>query len=543
MAENRICADCQTPFPIFDEDQKFYELFDVPVPKQCPQCRLVRRLMERNVKYLYYRTCDLTKKNTLSQYHKNQPFPVYSPEGWWSDNWDGCDYGRVFDFNRPFFEQFAELKRTVPHLALFNTEGTMQNSEYNNCTAYMKNCYLVGESDYCEECYYSNLLKQCVSVVDCSVCYECELCYECVDCLKCYALRYSQDCQNCRDSFFLENCVSCQNCIGCINQRNKQFMIFNAQYSKEEFEYHKKNFRLDTTDGVEKLRLQCLEFFKTQPRKNLMAEQNQNGFGNHLFNSKNAFHCFDSVDLEDCRYCARLSLGVKTSMDYNSWGNKAELIYFSSGCGDNIYNLKFCVNCQTNVRDSEYCYELFSSSHCFGCIGLKKKQFCILNKQYSKEEFEETRKRVIEHMKKTGELGEFFPKSFCAHAYNEALAMDVFSLIKEEAITKGYRWLDENPSDQQSARTTAPVPGASACSECGKNFKIIPQELQFYNFLKIPSPSRCQLCRHKTRISKRLPPQLWPKPCAKCGNETLTSYAPDRPEIVYCEKCYLESTY
>lgn len=126
-----VCTNCQTKFEITEADEIFYKKFEVPPPMQCPQCRLVRRLMERNVKYLYYRTCDLTKKNTLSQYHKNQPFPVYSPEAWWSDDWDATDFGQPFDFHRGFFEQFAELKATVPHLALFNTEGTMQNSDYS----------------------------------------------------------------------------------------------------------------------------------------------------------------------------------------------------------------------------------------------------------------------------------------------------------------------------------------------------------------------------------------------------------------------------
>ena len=26
--------------------------------------------------------------------------------------------------------------------------------------------------------------------------------------------------------------------------------------------------------------------------------------------------------------------------------------------------------------------------------------------------------------------------------------------------------------------------------------------------------------------------------CAKCGKEIKTSYAPDRPETVYCKQCY-----
>ncbi|KKU78618.1 MAG: hypothetical protein UY05_C0053G0003 [Candidatus Peregrinibacteria bacterium GW2011_GWA2_47_7] len=573
------CTHCKKDFQITEDDISFYTLFDVPEPRQCPQCRLVRRLLERNAKSLCYRTCDLTKEKTLSQYHQDQPFPVYKPSAWWSDEWDGRTYGRDFDFNRPFFEQFLELKKKVPHCALFNTEGTMQNSDFNNCTAYIKNCYLIAESDYCEDCYYSNLLKKCTNIVDCSVTYDSELCYECVNCTNCYALRYSKDCQQCKDSFFLENCASCSNCIGCINQRHKGYMIFNVQYSTEEYKEKLKEFHLDTQEGIEALRQKCQEFFLTQPHKAILAEQNENCVGDQLFNSKNAYYCFDSRDLEDCRYCAKLTLRVKSSMDYTSWGNQSELMYQCMGCGDQNYNLKFCVMCQKDMRNCEYCYECFSCADCFGCVGLKSKKYCILNKQYTKEEYEKLRARVIEHMKKgrvhstsaqasevgsrgsqlseaeltNQEYGEFFPVGVGAFAYNESIAMDVYPLTKEETLAQGYPWRDEKTKSPRPQTYEVPklikdvkddiTNEVLACENCSKNYKIIPQELKFYIQIGIPIPLKCSSCRHRSRMLRRNPPQLWPRTCAHCGTETLTSYAPDRPEIVYCEKCYLEAVY
>lgn len=548
----KTCQQCQQGFEITEWDKAFYEKIMVPFPKNCPDCRLIRRFMERNPKILYYRKCDLTGEQTLSQYHKNQPFPVYSPEAWWGDGWDALKYGQDFDFNRSFFEQYLELKNKTPHLALFNTVGTIQNSDYNNCTAYLKNCYLLAESDYCEECYYSNLLKKSNFVVDCSVCYEDELCYECVDCTKCYNLLHSQDCQNCRDSYFLKNCMSCTDCIGCINQRQKQYVIFDKQYSKEEYERLKAQFRLYTVTGIEKLKDQCLKFFQTQPNKYVIAEQNENSNGDHLFNSKNAYHCFDSTDLEDCAFCAKLSLGVKTSMDYNSWGNNAELLYQCSSCGDNCYNLKFCVNCQTNMSNCEYCAECFSSSDCFGCVGLKKERFCILNKKYSEDEYYELKGKIIEYMKKIGEYGEFFSVAVCPFGYDETMAMDAFPMSKEIALSKGLKWYEENHGETK--RQTYEVPDSIfdvadtltsvllSC-DCGKNYKIIPQELAFYKKLQIPIPKKCSLCRHKARMKKRNPLKLWQRNCMKCNASIQTNYAPEKPEIIYCEKCYFSVVY
>ena len=155
----KSCRQCSVSFEIMKEDQRFLDLFAVPAPTMCPDCRLQRRLCERNTRSLYYRKCDLTGQQIISQYNTDLPFPVYGVDAWAGDQWDGLTYGRDIDWNRPFFEQFQELLNATPHLALFNTPGTMENSDYNNATGYLKNCYLICESDICEDCYYSNLLK------------------------------------------------------------------------------------------------------------------------------------------------------------------------------------------------------------------------------------------------------------------------------------------------------------------------------------------------------------------------------------------------
>ncbi len=530
------CKECNLDFIITDEDLKFYKKLQVPKPKSCPDCRLVRRFNERNPKTLYYRQCDLSGNQTLSQFHKDSAFPVYSPENWWGDDWDGTEYNQNYDFERPFFAQYEELKNKVPHLALFNTVGTIENSDYNNCTAYLKNCYLIAESDYCEDCYYSNLLKKCTDVVDCSVCYEDELCYECVDCQKSQRLFYSQDCESCHDSYFLNNCTSCDNCIGCINQRQKKFMIFNKQYSQEDYKRLKSEMKLNTLEGIEELQKMGANFFLSQPHKYVIEEQNQNSSGDHLFNCKNAYECFDSIDLEDCRYCQKLSLGVKDSMDYNSWGNKCELIYQCCSVGDNCNNVKFCSNCQSNINDCEYCAECFSISNCFGCVGLKRKKYCILNKQYSKEEYEQLIPKIKEHMMKTGEYGEFFPKHLSPFGYNETMAMDAFPLSKNEAQEKGYKWHKEENSPKNSSDD------ALQCN-CGKNFKIISQEKNFYEKLNIPTPKKCPLCRHKNRMAKRRPLKLWKRQCDKCSKEINSNYSSKSSEKIYCKECFLKEVY
>lgn len=86
---------------------------------------------------------------------------------------------------------------------------------------------------------------------------------------------------------------------------------------------------------------------------------------------------------------------------------------------------------------------------------------------------------------------------------------------------------------------TAPLSGRQA----GKSFKVIPQELRFYRKMKLPIPRRSPNKRHIDRLNARNPQTIWQRNCEKCAAEIQTTFAPERPEKVYCEACYLETIY
>ena len=77
-----------------------------------------------------------------------------------------------------------------------------------------------------------------------------------------------------------------------------------------------------------------------------------------------------------------------------------------------------------------------------------------------------------------------------------------------------------------------------ACMECGRNYRITPQELAFSRREVISLPRACFLCRHRNRIKQRGPMHIFDRTCPKCAKAIKTTYAPERPEIVYCEVCY-----
>ncbi len=201
-----------------------------------------------------------------------------------------------------------------------------------------------------------------------------------------------------------------------------------------------------------------------------------------------------------------------------------------------------------DVAYSDFCQ---SSNNCFGSVALKHGEYSIFNKQYTKEEYFALKEKIIEHMKKGREWGEFFPMQYSPFAYNESMAMIDFPLTKEEALSKELNW-QENIQKTLGKTTLKNIPDninnvddsilneILECDVCKRNYKIVPDELAFYRKWKIPIPVKCFFCRLKKRFELRGPSKLWHRKCMKpgCINEFETSYAPNRPEIVYCEVCY-----
>jgi hypothetical protein len=213
------------------------------------------------------------------------------------------------------------------------------------------------------------------------------------------------------------------------------------------------------------------------------------------------------------------------------------------------------------MQDSEYCFDCRSCSDCFGCIGLKSKQYCVLNKQYTQKEYEELVPKIKKHMTDMPytdsrglvyKYGEFFPVEFSPLAYNETMAIEYFPKTKEQAIKEGYFWRDKKPSEHKITIEASDLPDdikdvnddilnqVIQCESCRNAFKLIEAELRFYQKFSIPLPHKCFWCRHMERRRKANPLKLWHRKCMKpgCANEFETSYNSDRPEIIYCESCY-----
>ncbi len=548
----KTCSQCHSSFEIFPEDRAFYEKMEVPEPTFCPLCRMQRRLSYRSERFLYHRKCDLTGKQIISTYPHDSKWPVYNIDDWWGDQWDPMDYGRDFDFTRPFFEQFFELRNQVPRLALIQ-QKPMENSDYCNAASLNKNCYLVFSTNRCEDCYYGSWVNQCRNVVDALNINTSELCYECVGCSDCYNVKYSIDSNNCKNSAFLRACSGCSDCFGCSNLINKQYYIFNKAHTKEQYEAFMKEVDLGSYEVVEKIKARLDDELLDLIVKAFQGVNNENSVGNYLRQCKDCYSCFECDNSESLRYCYCLE-GVNHCMDYSYWGVGASWVYETQASGYQVNNIRFCNLSWNNCSNLTYCDHCHHTQDSFGCVGLRNKQYCILNKQYSKEEYGVLVPKIIEHMKSTGEWGEFFPTKDSIYAYNETLAYEQIPLSKEEVLERGWQWRDEQETmSYKGPKVVIPdhikevedsiVSEILISEKSGKPYKIIPQELKFYRENNIPIPRLTPDERHWERLKKRNPRVLFDRNCEKCDKAIQTTYAPDRPEKVYCESCYLKEVY
>jgi len=557
--QNKICQNCKQNFTIEEEDFNFYEKIKVPPPTWCPECRMVRRLVWRNEHSLFRRpnSNPEEKGDHISIYHPDAKIISVDKDYWWSDKWDSCDYGADYDFSRPFFEQFKELMERVPHIALFDSKST--NSNFCNITVEMKNCYLVSAAWSCEDSIYCNRVSQCKFTHDSYVCYNTEFGYENVYCRDSSRLFYSLESENCLDSYFLYDCRNCSDCILSSNLRNKSYCIENVQYSREEYLKKKKELNLNTRAGIEIAKEKFKILWNNAYHRHVKCINTINVTGDNVVNSRNCKEVFDIAgDFDNVKYANWGSKGLRDSYDVGpGCGGNSELTYegISIGVNNSQCFLGAIIWYCNNVW---YGYMMNNCQDCFGCTEMNGKRYCILNKQYTKEEYENILPKIIEHMKNTGEYGEFFPSEISPFSYNETVAQDYFPITKDEAISKGHYWREHTPGSYKVTKRGSELPQTIAevddsildevieCEITKRPFKFLEQELNFYRRFNLPLPSVHPDERHEGRLKLRNPMVLRKRMCFFGDKEVDTTYLPVEeggPEKVLCTEHYNKEIY
>lgn len=469
---------------------------NTPYPKVLPEILIRQIAAYGNTMNFYHSKSAISGKPQLSRYNplRNK---VTSIEEYFTDLNDNTKFGRNYDFNKSFFTQFSELLKDtyLPPLTILNCE----NCDYVNGVANSKNCYLAFSTVDCEDCLYSYATHKCSSCVDCNYCNDCQYCYDSTNLTDCYQVFSSFECQNSRDLYTCFDCKSCHDCISCSKLEHKSYCIFNKQYSKEE--YFSKLNEIINSDLLEKI---INDFYLKTDFNNCNTIVNcEDCSGAYIKNSKNIKECFNSYESQDCSFCITAAKSNDCAFGYffqqdlsfagaAYFGHNSHFSYSVQHGEGNWYSLCLFQNC----------------NNCFGCIGLNKKDYCILNKQYSKQEYFEMLPRIVEHMKKDQIWGEFLPAATAPYSYDTSFANEWYEPIQEHWIEKigFYRGelpediLYGNPSILSSKLSDKDILNSIyQCNVSNKSYKIISKELAFLRKYKLPLPKM----HWRERILKR----------------------------------------
>jgi len=577
VSHERKCGVCGGKWRIEEQDLDILRKIIVPVPDECPECNLRHRMVFRNEANMYSgRKCEATGQSIISVYSPDKKYKVYDKKYWYSDDWNPLDYGQEYDSKRSFFDQLSELMWKVPYPNLLSTNS--ENSDYASHAVNCSNCYCVAMSLNNEDCYYGRVVWHSKNCVDCRNVDRCIDCYWNVKGINnnyCIYLINSKDCFDCHFSINLTNC---QYCILSSNLKNKSYYIYNQPVSREEFVRYKQrwDFREHIAE-LEKIRVKNIVRFAD-------VTNCENCVGNEIIDSKDCYHCFGVDGANNCRYCIDTARTITDSYYVTGGGVNGSLQYNSSGVGVDSGRAICCNVVYPNSNENYYSYICFSTKNTFGCVSLRQKQYCVLNKQYSKNDYFALIEKIKLDMLARGEYGNYFPVPMSHFGYNETVAQEIYPMTREQALAQGYKWSDYDASSGYSgpwykpaddinvytneAKARELLGGVLRCEVTGRPYKIVAPELAFYLKMGIPVPRKSPDQRMTESRAWRNPYYLWHRQCmctgkfpisthsgtsnsqfsngrceheGRCKNMFETTYAPERTEKVYCEECYQKS--
>ena len=556
MRETKVCQNCQKEFTIEPEDFEFYEKIKVPAPTWCPECRLQRRLAFRNERSLYKSECSLCGKSIISMYVPESGLRVYCHDCYYSDKWDATEYAQDYDFSKPFFEQFKELENRVPHLALFQAKNV--DSPWVNYETNSKNCYLnIGGAENEDSAYNQYLLRSKDCFDNFWLFYGNNYCYEDILGEHNYQVMNSIFCYSCQDVHFSFDCKNCSNLIGCSNLRNKEYYIFNKKVSKDEYKKFTDEYLNGSYEQREKLKKKSEEFWKTQPQRARFVQRSYKVTGDLIMESRNV----SGLGLEKSENIKHglYILEGKDSYDVTSiWGVDKSYEVLAA---NKIYQIFFSHTILDHSLEVYYSsYLLTQSQYCFGCASLDKKKYCILNKQYTKEEYFKMVEKIKKHMNempyidrkgRVYKFGEFFPPEISSFSYEDTVANEWFPQTRVEIRNNGWKEKKEKDTGSKYEFSDYEIPDrideagddilekVLKCEKSGQAYRIVPMELEFYRRFKIPIPRLAPFERHKNRlafVTSRY--KTVKRKCYKCQREVDSVYSQEEFPKVYCEECY-----
>ena len=340
-----------------------------------------------------------------------------------------------YDFDIGFFNNFNNLFQSID---LWNIcYWWNENSDYADMIFNSKKSYISFiVINNCENVLYSVSVKDnCKDVINwLSIWDSSNIIYQSAWILKSFKIFYSRYIINSSNVWFSSNLIWCSECIFCDDLENQKYCINNKQLEKEEY--------LKQKEEILKSKKNFYNYFNKVKKiwKNLVSE---NVDWNYIVNSEN---------IEKWYYCSNVNTWRNLILvwwvdwdenmydTFTGWAPYWNEFYWVMWAnGDNLYN-SVSITLSSNIF---YSFFLQNCSFCIWCVGLKNKSYCILNKQYSKDEWEKLADEIFSQMDKDWILWVFFPWSLNPFYFNDTVAWLLGDFKKEEIKKEWYMWRDK----------------------------------------------------------------------------------------------------
>ncbi len=548
---------CEGKFKIEEEDISFLKMLRVPAPNYCPTCRRMRRFVHMNQSRFFKRLCNAPghSEKMISILPEECPFPVYNYEYFTGDEFDPFAFGIKYDENKNIMESLLKLRKNFPMPSFLNRDSSSINSEYSNGGRNNKNTYYGFACFNSENSWYTGLLKNSRDIMDSRIIEESDHLYGGLLSDHIYKSSYIYFSNDCIDSMFLFDCRNCDSCFGCVNLRGAKYQIFNQQLSKEDYKKFLESISPLKRSVLREYEEKFWNLVKTLPMNASRNVAVENVQGVMLRNTRNVYDVIDADNSEHIRH-VDVVLSHQDSMDILFSGGKSSLLYGTTNIGSHSSNAKFSVSSKF-VTNSDFVFNSKNLDNCFMCFGLQNKSYCILNIQYSPEEYFVLVDKIKSKMLQDDEYGDGVGMEFSAQAYNFSMGQTSFPLTDEQIIKLGGYVAQESETNVGNTKILSidEVPEtidevgddiinmAIECEVTGRPFRIIASELAFYRKMKLPLPTIHPAVRLDRLVKLAPAGNKYKVFCAKCHKSIESMFNPENKYILYCEDCFKKEVY
>lgn len=449
------CIYCGDDFAFFDLEKKLLDKHWFSETVQCSTCMFKMLNSYLNDRHLYFRKDSESGENIISILSDNYKWNVLEAKKYtkslfddlWLKYWKNIWTDIISDFKK-LYNDFPKPSRLI--------YPSLENADYSSHVWWAKNLYLsFCVFVDCEDIFYSLRTVWWTKNAFNS--------YNIIGWSNIYC---SMVLWNCHNAYFVKNSVNssnlifctdmnnCSECIFCCNQVNKKYMIFNKQYLKDDYFKIKDDIlnRFKNYNEFKSLENNYYNFLDQNYISNSININNcEKVVWEATFYSKNSVNTFSCTALENSAnvlsvWDEKNDININIINSVEAWTNCQNFIW-SCSVWLNAYNIFYSLSVieSKNIYywiDIEWCEELMF------CVWLKNKKYCILNKQYEKDEYFKLKTEIINDLKNNNKWWDYQWFDISIFPYNDTLAYDYFKVNKiifpdktEKIINSESRWI------------------------------------------------------------------------------------------------------